>query len=870
MLTARRSVRVVGSLWVTLVAAVGLVLGLVVAPAATASGAGASEASTATADASSAGNASGSTAVDPVAYINAQNTGNVKQVSASEWHACAVTEAGAAYCWGNAWLGGLGNGKTNQQNTPVRVCATEVTDDSGSCGGEFLSQVSQVSVGGTHSCAVTDETGAGGTVYCWGGGTSGQLGNDSRDDSSVPVKVSDKNGFSQGSVRSVSAGDNHSCAVTDADAAFCWGLNSYGQLGNGKEANEPVPVRVCAAGVTDGSGSCGGEYLPNVSQVTTGAYYTCAVAAGSAFCWGGSRTNYGQLGNGDTTNSSVPVKVADGTEGFKNGSVSQVSAGANTTCAVTTSGTDSTVYCWGDNAQGQLGNGKYANQGGGEDSNVPVKVLNGTEGFENGSVSQVSAGGTTTCAVTTEGYAYCWGWNSSGNLGNGSATGSGTRETVPVQVCDAIIEPSTNSGGCKGKYLSEVSQVSNGTDLACAVTDAGAAYCWGNGQYGQFGNGDPLGNSNKPVAVTYPGEFTVNPNELEFGKVEVGGQKGKEFTLFSTFSEDVVVDATVTQVTPYIEAFLPPALCGVDAKVVALVPPAGDAGPGECQGYAVFTAEQKGSHSATVELMPYNNVGIDNPKPGDTPLAGGAIEFTMSGYTECRKKCGAVVLAEPNPVTFGTVEVGDVKTKKFTITNDGDKPLDIDKVQVPKEYDDEFDVADTGQCLDGEIQPDKSCVVKVRFFPREDGSAAGLVKIVSESDGSPNSVGLSGTGELVIVPDDDGDLDPPGKVRKLKAASKSLSCRAATVSWKEPKDSGSAPVTSYDVRIKKNGEWKKWKSTDWVPNANNKITKRYKKLTPKTMYKVQVRAVSAVGAGEKKTVKFKTPRCGVPTKPGNG
>ena len=305
--------------------------------------------------------------------------------------------------------------------------------------------------------------------------------------------------------------------------------------------------------------------------------------------------------------------------------------------------------------------------------------------------------------------------------------------------------------------------------------------------------------------------------------------------------------------------------------MVALVPSAGDAGPGECDGLAVFSPEREGSHSATVELMPYNNVGTaDNPKPGDTPFAGGAIEFTMNGYAECRKECGAVVLAEPNPVTFGTVEVGDVKTKKFTITNDGDEPLDILKVQVPKEYDDEFDVVDTGQCLDGKIQPDKSCVVKVRFFPRDDGSAAGLVKIVSNSAGSPNSVGLSGNGELVIVPDADGDLVPPGKVRKLKAASKSLSCRAATVSWKEPKDSGSAPVTSYDVRIKKNGEWKKWKSTDWVPNANNKITKRYKKLTPKTTYKVQVRAVSAVGAGEKKTVKFKTPRCGVPTKPGNG
>ena len=267
-------------------------------------------------------------------------------------------------------------------------------------------------------------------------------------------------------------------------------------------------------------------------------------------------------------------------------------------------------------------------------------------------------------------------------------------------------------------------------------------------------------------------------------------------------------------------------------------------------------------------VTPYVNEGTtDQPQPG-AKLSGG-LPFTMSAFVPAGMDAGPVLSADKNPVSFGTVELGDVKTKKLTITNVGDEPLDIDRIKVTKSGD-QFDAVDTGPCLKGKIDPDESCRMTVRFFPREDGPAAGVLQIKSNSARGTDQIGLDGNGELVIVPDADGDLDPPGKVRKLKAASKSLSCRAATVSWKEPKDSGSAPVTSYDVRIKKNGEWKKWKSTDWVPNANNKITKRYKKLTPKTTYKVQVRAVSAVGAGEKKTVKFKTPRCGVPTKPGNG
>ena len=661
MLSDRRGREYVRSLWVTVVAAVGLVLGLVVAPAATASstadaaGGGVSAAAAAGANDTAT---SGAAAVDPVDYINAQNTGTVIQVSAS---------TGSA---------------------------------------------------GAHTCAVT----TGNTVYCWGNNEYGRLGNDSTTQSEVPVAVvNGTDGFVNGQVESVSAGEFHTCAVTTGNTVYCWGRNSSGQLGNDSEGDSPVPVPVADS--------------------------------------------------------------ADG--GFVNGSVESVSAGGSHTCAVTTG---NTVYCWGSNSQGQLGTGSTTPL-----SLVPVAVVNGDEGFVNGQVESVSAGYDHTCAVTT------------------------------------------------------------------GIT----VYCWGNNFFGQLGNGTSENDSSVPVRVL-SGELTVDPDFLDFGLVPAGGSEVKnDVTIESTFAERVVV---VSDLKTGDRSFFGWKMCSVTDGTVAFFDKSG-----ECTGVASFAAPkgaEPGEYAVETVVTPHVNKGtIEEPDKG-AALSGG-LDFTMSAFVPAGMDAGPVVSADKNPVSFGTVEVGDVKEKNLTITNVGDEPLDIDRVKVV-DSDDEFDAVDTGQCLKGKIQPDKSCRMTVRFFPRDDGPAAGVLQIKSNSQRGTDQVGLNGNGELVIVPDADGDLDPPGKVRKLKAASKSLSCRAATVSWKEPKDSGSAPVTSYDVRIKKSGDWKKWKSTDWVPNANDKITKRYKKLTPKKTYKVQVRAVSAVGAGEKKTVKFTTPRCGVPTKPGNG
>jgi alpha-tubulin suppressor-like RCC1 family protein len=264
----------------------------------------------------------------------------------------------------------------------------------------------------------------------------------------------------------VSAGAYGGCGVTTTGAAYCWGLNAYGQLGIGTASGpqqcdygngcSPTPVAVSGgftwAAVSAGSGStCG---------VTTG---------GVAYCWGYNPS--GELGNGTTTNSATPVAVSGGH------TWAAVSAtGPYTTCGVTTAGA---AYCWGHSTGGQLGNGMATGPENcpqvGDCSTTPVAVSGGL------TWSAVTVGGGGACGLTTAGAAYCWGYNTEGELGNGTTTNS----TTPTPV----------SGGHTFAALS------GGSQYVCGVTTAGAAYCWGFGDYGQLGNGTTT-TSTTPVAVS--------------------------------------------------------------------------------------------------------------------------------------------------------------------------------------------------------------------------------------------------------------------------------------------------------------------------------------------------------------------------------
>ena len=278
--------------------------------------------------------------------------------------------------------------------------------------------VTSVSAGSYHTCAVTTSGG----VVCWGSNFSGELGNGttSNDPVTAPVQVS---GLSSG-VRSVTAGQNATCALLTNGAIRCWGNNDYGTLGNGTQTSSSVPVQVtgfasggedvslhyygvCAA-TSGGEARCWGRLLgdqtvpvtvSNVSgavAITAGGGHACVRSepSGQAWCWG---NNYaGQLGNDSTTDSAIGRAVAGSSD------MSVVSAGLSHTCGIVFGG----AVCWGQGFSGTLGNGTISN------SSVPVAVT----GLGSG-VAAISGGLSHTCAVTTDGAVKCWGSNQFGQLG---------------------------------------------------------------------------------------------------------------------------------------------------------------------------------------------------------------------------------------------------------------------------------------------------------------------------------------------------------------------------------------------------------------------------------------------------------------------
>jgi alpha-tubulin suppressor-like RCC1 family protein/putative cell wall-binding protein len=396
----------------------------------------------------------------------------VTQVSVGRGFACAVTSADHVYCWGNNATGQLGNGTTTKRASPVEV--------EGVGGPGDLSTVTHVSAGSNDACAVTSAD----HVYCWGGGATGQLGDGTTAAlQATPVEVEGVGGAGDlSTVTHVSVGSSEACAVTSAGHVFCWGAGSGGQLGNGTTTTRQAsPVEVAGVG---GSGD-----LSTVTQVSAGLAVACAVtSSGNVDCWGAN--TFGGLGIGSTKpiREDTPVEV-EGVGGTGDlSTVTQVSAGAWVTCAGTS--TDH-VYCWGTMPVANTSNER-----------TPVEIV-GVGGIGDlSTVAQISAGALDACAAATTHHAFCWGANTTGDLGDGTTTVART----PVEV--------EGVGGTGS--LSTVTQVSAGWSSTCATTATGHAYCWGANATGQLGDGTTT-NARTPVAVegiaTTP-TVTVTPNPL--------------------------------------------------------------------------------------------------------------------------------------------------------------------------------------------------------------------------------------------------------------------------------------------------------------------------------------------------------------------
>lgn len=416
-------------------------------------------------------------------------TSGIVQVSSGRYTSCAITSAGGLLCWGDNIHGGI-------SPTPTRSTITSVTTPY-----SLTSGISAVSLSEYATCALFTN----GDLKCWGTNSYGQTGDgyQLRSLSPVPVHSGVANSTPLTGIQSLGSSQWTNCGVNGAGALQCWGYNYSGELGIGTQIGSPQPVnhQTLTSGVqsvegkyyllcgilTNTEAKCWGQNtfgvgatgdttstlttrsmltapstpVSGVTDLGVGQYHSCLVANGAALCTG--RNTNGALGDGSVTNSNYLVQVS----GLSSG-VEKVSAGLNFfSCAVLTDGTG---RCWGNDANGQLGNGS------GSGSSSTPTAISGLSG-----AVDISSGENFSCALKSDGTVMCWGYNQYGQLGDGTNTNS----QAPVQV----------SG------LSGAVKLVAGPRNACAIVANGAMKCWGWNYHGVFADGTTT-DSNAPVSAS--------------------------------------------------------------------------------------------------------------------------------------------------------------------------------------------------------------------------------------------------------------------------------------------------------------------------------------------------------------------------------
>jgi YD repeat-containing protein len=353
-------------------------------------------------------------------------TGGLTDAAISTHHIGPVVTQHEAVAWGDGSCGELGNGATTG--------SAQWTGVSGLGG-----NVAQVSAGSCHGLAVKSD----GTVWAWGGNFAGALGNGTTGTTpqATPIQVTGLTGVTQ-----VAAGYLHSLALRSDGTVWAWGSDDFGEIGNGTIGhNQTTPVQVVG--------------LTNVVKIAAGGYFSLALRSdGTVWAWG--ENNTGQLGDGSTINSPVPVQVS----GLSR--VTNISAGDESSLATRLSGIRgvTTVWAWGNNDLGQLGDGTTI-------THYVPELMNGINMRFGASVAGIAAGNDHSVVLGNDGSVWGWGDNAFGELGTVDV---GQHVTQPVQVIAA------GSG---------YTQISAGGGATVAVRSDGTAWAWGYDQFGQLGDG---------------------------------------------------------------------------------------------------------------------------------------------------------------------------------------------------------------------------------------------------------------------------------------------------------------------------------------------------------------------------------------------
>ena len=361
----------------------------------------------------------------PVVVTSGKMTG-VKAIAAGYVHTCALLTRGTIRCWGSDQAGQLGDGTTGEGAWTTRSAPVAVRNSSNT---GKLTHVTAISASQYTTCAVrTDHT-----AWCWGFDASGELGdgttggpitgNPNAHVRLLPVQVRLGSHALTG-VTAISTGTGHTCARLSDGSAWCWGSDFYGDLGDGTTGDPATHLRLHPVRVRSAAGP-----LTNVKAVSVGDGHACAVRTdGSAWCWGDAYN--GQIGDGhrgDATNIRLTAVRVHRGHGLFTGALA-IAAGAAHSCVIRS---DHTAWCWGDDEYGAIGDGST---GGGTGRRLlPVEVHKGSGKMTK--VKAVEAGVDHNCVLRTDSTVWCWGIDASGQLGDGT-TGDPTSHLrlLPVKV----------------------------------------------------------------------------------------------------------------------------------------------------------------------------------------------------------------------------------------------------------------------------------------------------------------------------------------------------------------------------------------------------------------------------------------------------
>jgi len=389
--------------------------------------------------------------------------GPTKSISAGDDFSLALKEDGTVWAWGNNTSGQLGDNTTTQRTLPIQV--------QGPGGSGFLTGIEAISAGASHSLALKDD----GTVWSWGSNTSGQLGDNTTTQRTTPVQVKGlgSSGFLTG-VTAISAGSNFTLAMKDDGTVWGWGDNIYGTLGDSTQTQRTTPVEVRGIG---GSG-----FLAGIKAISAGFQHSLALKDDGTV-WGWGSNSYGSLSDYGTYTWTTPVQVKGaGGSGFLT-NIKAIDAGNGYSLALSKSGT---VWGWGMNNNGQLGNGSTQLT-----SVLPTQVKDPTGSAYLTNITTISAGtrwsNGFSLALKDDGTVWGWGDNSGGPLGNNTQTSS----LLPIQVKDET--------GLS--FLTDVAAISAGNAHTLAIKKDGTVWAWGNNTYGQAGYSFYTQNALTPHAI---------------------------------------------------------------------------------------------------------------------------------------------------------------------------------------------------------------------------------------------------------------------------------------------------------------------------------------------------------------------------------